>query len=204
MNKKFLFATAAVLLVHGYGYAASCSSFTPSLLQTNEYTASTAGQTALNICDACGKGISVIGYTDSAGNHLYQYDCGSMASTKPTFRIVTKTKTAPGCSGATITYHDCEYIPSSGSGYQCDNDYYWNSDGECVECPIPTEAWGFIEDGDKHYFKGQSLGGHACGYGTRESDSVGVVSCIIAKSDECVYCDDTGCFELTDDCPYSI
>ncbi len=89
----------------------------------------------------------------------------------------------------------------------CDNDNYWDTNGNCVSCPEPTGELVYIDEyGDKISIAGGKSDGD-CGYGTMESNSVGIESCLITKGandgPDCVYCDDTGCFVLTDDCHYS-
>ncbi len=192
-------------------FASYCDSFSAGLTQANEYTATAEGQMAFNICGACqgkvdgGGGYTVIGYTDGYGNPLYHYDCGELASVNPLYRKVQRSITAYGCSGTTVSYYDCEYIKSSGSSEYCDNDYYWDSGHNCVECPRPAQNWTWYEEeGDnKTYLWDETLGGHACGYGTIESDSEGITSCVIAQGKNCTYCDNIGCFKLSQDCHYS-
>lgn len=100
----------------------------------------------------------------------------------------------------------------------CDNDYYWNG-STCTLCPRPTGTWTNtcnaerIDDdmtcNDFTYGLSQA-GGNICGYGN-EWGETDLTSCHIYSYDgdddsdagkQCKYCDETGCFVLTQPCYY--
>ena len=167
------------------------------------YFSSPAGLAAVNLCGACDLSASLMGYTDGNGNIGYQYSCtGFIGGETLYYKTVEKTVEIPGCS-ATMTYTDCVLKPQSNTDY-CDNDYYWDDNHNCAACPRPSMDLTYYED---DVFQGLLIhdslgGGDACGYGTRDSDSEGIESCVIGADPYCTYCDTSGCFQLTQDCPY--
>lgn len=172
----------------------------------NEYTSTPEGDAAVDICDACGIGMGVIVYYDGNGNRRFHYDCVTLRGEEQTlyYKTVKKTFEIPGCS-TTFTYTDCVKKPQQNLDY-CDNDFYWDDDHNCAACPLPSLDITYYEENrpnDKWILAQSGLGGATCGYGTRESDSEGVESCVIAADSDCYYCDTTGCFQLTKDCPYT-
>ena len=97
----------------------------------------------------------------------------------------------------------------------CDNDYYWNG-SYCTLCPEPTGTWtsacnaGLVEDGDTcdNFIYGISqAGGSVCGFGNNNGEN-SLTSCRVYSHDQdderaqCKYCDESGCFVLTQPCYY--
>lgn len=136
-------------------------------------------------------------YTNASGTKYYYRDCNySLGYTcAPGTNAVEYTISVPGCN-LTIEYTECRPIGNTSPSNQwCDNDYYYEN-GSCIECPDPTVN--FFSD------NGASLGPASgqCGYGSENGTNTPISSCKIYASG-CEYCDDSGCFELRNDCWYN-
>lgn len=131
-------------------------------------------------------------YIDSNGNRVRYTHCeggcdeGYLQSTQ----IVE----VPGCNKV-VEYVQCleQLLPPSNN--YCEQDYYYNN-GFCFHCP------GAVVDFVNENGTPLDSASGQCGYGTEAGFGTPISDCKIYASG-CEYCDDSGCFELRNDCWYN-
>lgn len=141
----------------------------------------------------CSGGWGLFYYTDRYGNRAFydhcEYGC------KSGYKEVVNSVSVSGCTNLQVTYRQCLPTTTAPTNKWCDNDYYYEN-GSCIHCPVAVVNF-FDENG-------LPLDGASgqCGYGSENGTNTPISSCKIYASG-CEYCDDSGCFELRNDCWYN-